>query len=168
MMPIILMISKRRLIQYSRLWIIGVVIFSSCSEPINPTENRILTEVKVSDDKKLQHSLDDFDLFLAKFNTDCTFQKKHVTFPLPSISNMDWEINDYDTSYISIKEYECIELTSPKSNIMQGLSTLKTIKTNKNLVILTFGIDDTGVHIEYSFQKNENNWQLIKIVDEST
>lgn len=167
-MPIILMITKWRLIQYSRLWIIGLVIFSSCSEPINPTENRILTEVKVSDDKKLQHSLDDFDVFLIKFNTDCAFQKKHVTFPLPSISNMDWETNDYDTSIISRKEYECIELSSPKSNICEGRSTLKITKISNDVVVITFGIDDSGINIEYFFQKNENKWQLIKIVDEST
>lgn len=124
---------------------------STSNEKIQPNENS-----------------DDFDQFLLEFNTDCDFQKKHIKFPLQSIANLDWEINDYDTSFISRNEYECIELTSPKSNIMQGLSTLKITKTSKNQVTITFGIDDTGLHIEYSFQKKESNWQLIKVVDEST
>lgn len=132
-------------------------------------EDKVATTIKdtISTSRNSETS-EVFSLFLKKFNSDCEFQKERVQFPLKIISLMDFEINDYDTTFMSKVEYECMEFTEPKSNIMDGQVNLKFNYNQKNVVVITLGVEDTGVHIKYEFKLFSKYWMLTKITDEST
>ena len=150
------------------LWLIIALVVTSCDDhSVSKKVTDSAKTIKLSDKKGSLH-LEDFDIFLKQFNTDCDFQKRHVKFPLQSISNVDWEINDYDTSFLKVAEYVCIELTSPKSNIFDGEAIVKITHKTEDLVIISFGVDGICLAIDYYFQKDAMNWRLIKVIDEST
>lgn len=135
------------------------------NEEINkviPTKKDTISDLRNNDASEV------FSLFLKKFNSDCEFQKERVQFPLKIISLMEFETNDYDTSFVSKVEYECMEFTEPKSNIIEGHVNLKFNYNQKNVVVITLGVEDTGIHIQYEFKLISKSWILTKIIDGST
>ncbi len=110
----------------------------------------------------------DFDIFIEKINSDCTFQKTRIIFPLLSISLIDFENESYDTTYVSQNDYECMQFTSPISNFTNGKVTSKQITLSVQEKIILVGVEDTGIHVQYFFKLKKGNWFLVKILDEST
>ena len=109
-----------------------------------------------------------FDEFLNQFNKDYNFQKSRVLFPLRITTLIDFETNKSDTIYIQSAEYQKHELTSPKSNIVDGKVILRseTISSDQHLVIML--VEDTGIRFEYHFNRIENLWFLSEIKNTST
>ena len=109
-----------------------------------------------------------FDEFLNQFNNDYNFQKSRVLFPLRITTLIDFETNKSDTIYIQSAEYQKHELTSPKSNIVDGKVILRseTISSDQHLVIML--VEDTGIRFEYHFNRIENLWFLSEIKNTST
>ncbi len=110
----------------------------------------------------------DFDIFIEKINNDCTFQKKRTEFPLLSISLNEFENESYDSTYVSEKDYECMQFSSPNSNFTNGKVTLKQIMLSTQEKIILLGVEDTGIHVQYYFKLKNDKWFLVKILDEST
>ena len=109
-----------------------------------------------------------FEEFLNQFNKDYNFQKSRVVFPLRITTLIDFETNKSDTIYIQSTEYQKHELTSPKSNIVDGKVILRseTISSDQHLVIML--VEDTGIRFEYHFNRIENLWFLSEIKNTST
>ena len=109
-----------------------------------------------------------FEEFLNQFNKDYNFQKSRVVFPLRITTLIDFETNKSDTIYIQSAEYQKHELTSPKSNIVDGQVILRseTISSDQHLVIML--VEDTGIRFEYHFNRIENLWFLSEIKNTST
>lgn len=118
--------------------------------------------VKVS--RQADHS--DFKEFLKTFNADCSFQKRHIDFPLMDLFD-DYDTNLIDTNFIAESDYECQQLTAPKSDLFNGRTHLK-YTFGPDETIVTIGVEDTGVHVEYIFRKTQGTWRLIRILDAST
>ena len=113
-------------------------------------------------------SKETFEDFLNQFNNDYNFQKSRVLFPLRITTLIDFETNKSDTIYIQSAEYQKHELTSPKSNIVDGKVILRseTISSDQHLVIML--VEDTGIRFEYHFNRIENLWFLSEIKNTST
>lgn len=113
-------------------------------------------------------SKETFEDFLNQFNKDYNFQKSRVVFPLRITTLIDFETNKSDTIYIQSAEYQKHELTSPKSNIVDGKVILRseTISSDQHLVIML--VEDTGIRFEYHFNRIENLWFLSEIKNTST
>ena len=109
-----------------------------------------------------------FEEFLNQFNKDYHFQKSRVVFPLRITTLIDFETNKSDTIYIQSAEYQKHELTSPKSNIVDGKVILRseTISPNQHHVIML--VEDTGIRFEFHFNMIENLWYLREIKNTST
>ena len=110
----------------------------------------------------------DFELFIDKINKDCKFQKSRIKFPLESISLVDMENNTYDTIFVTRENYECMEFTSPRSNVSEGEVILKFNHVSETEKIILLQVEGTGIHIQYFFNFKNNIWSLVKILDEST
>ena len=109
-----------------------------------------------------------FEEFLNQFNNDYNFQKSRVLFPLRITTLVDYETNKFDTIHIQSAEYQKHELTSPKSNIVDGKVILRseTILPNQHHVIML--VEDTGIRFEFHFNMIENLWYLREIKNTST
>lgn len=142
-----------------------MILVSSCSNYQPKTKKLTAYKEQISETQKLKDN--SFKSFIKEFNKNCDFQKESVKFPLQVISLLDWENEVYDTSYTESSKYECIKLTAPKSNIVDGQITLK-YDYKPTETIVTLGVEDTGIHIQYFFELTNDKWRLIKMVDEST
>jgi len=109
-----------------------------------------------------------FDEFLNQFNNDYNFQKRRVLFPLRITTLIDFETNKSDTIYIQSAEYQKHELTSPKSNIVDGQVMLRSETISPNQHQITMLVEDTGIRIEFFFLLRENIWYLSEIKNSST
>lgn len=147
--------------------ILSLVLIFSCeykeTKSSNSNKNIDATTIIKGEDEKLN-----FQSFIDNINKDCSYQKKSVRFPLQCISLIDFENNTYDTSEIPKKDYQCMEFTSPKSNIIDGEVRLEFTHLSDREEIILLWVEDTGVHIQYFFTRHNNSWALVKILDEST
>jgi hypothetical protein len=155
-----------------KLFMFFIILISSCQT--NKRDKQMLSsklKFKIDNDTvNVQSKKNDdlnFEAFIKKINTNCSFQKKSIEFPLQSISLIDFESEIYDTIYIKEKDYECVRFTSPESDITDGIITLKFIDISINEKIILLGVEDTGIHIQYFFSLKDKKWFLVKILDES-
>ena len=81
---------------------------------------------------------------------------------------IDFENNKSDTIYIQSAEYQKHELTSPKSNIVDGQVMLRSETISPNQHQITMLVEDTGIRIEFFFLLRENIWYLSEIKNSST
>ena len=109
-----------------------------------------------------------FEEFLNQFNNDYNFQKNRVLFPLRITTLVDYETNKFDTIHIQSAEYQKHELTSPKSNIVDGQVMLRSETISPNQHQITMLVEDTGIRIEFLFLMRENLWYLSDIKNSST
>lgn len=123
---------------------------------------------ELKDDNLNEKDSIDFNVFIDKINNECAFQKERIEFPLLSISLIDLEIESYDTTYISEKDYECMQFTSPNSNMINEKVKLKQVTLSAQEKIILLGVEDTGLHIQYFFKLKNDKWFLVKILDQST
>jgi hypothetical protein len=127
------------------------------------------TAISVEQAPSAIDSNETFEEFLNQFNKDYNFQKSRVIFPLRISTLIDFEINKYDTINIQSAEYQKHELTSPKSNIVDGKVILRseTISPNHHHQVIML-VEDTGIRFEYHFKMIGNLWFLCEIKNTST
>lgn len=126
------------------------------------------TTISVGDASSGVDSNETFDEFLNQFNNDYNFQKSRVLFPLRITTLVNYETDKFDTIYIQSADYKKHELTSPKSNIVDGQVMLRSETISPNQHQITMLVEDTGIRIEFFFLLRENIWYLSEIKNSST
>ena len=153
-----------------------VLILVSCNEKSKGNAN-VKNDAIVIDSQTVTQSKDEsaatvrkekFDEFLDQFNKDFKFQKNRVLFPLRSTILANQEKDVYDTVYIQSANYQKHELTSPKSNVVDGEVILRSESISDSQHQLTMLVEDTGIRIEFIFLLTENLWYLCEIRNRST
>ena len=100
-----------------------------------------------------------FSDFIKIFTTDSVFQINHIKFPL------EWDEENNDSTSISyIKKSEWKYYSFPDT-IYDDIKLEHPIDTT-NFTYTELGVD-TGVRIDYYFEKTGTQWLLIKIEDSS-
>ena len=105
-----------------------------------------------------------FPDFVKKFSEDSVFQKKHVKFPLEIISD-GYCFEDSDSVSISfVKESEWKSITL-KDSIIEDIKYIHKVNAT-NYIVTEWG-EDTGIFIDYNFEKSGQMWILTRIEDHS-
>ena len=111
---------------------------------------------------------DDFLSFLNKFNSDSTFQKKSVKFPLITIATADLDgYGEEQKIMIKESEYSHVILDAPESNITDEKVQMEILTKQPNNTEVIIKGTETGFYITYYFKKEKNKWLLFKVVDDS-
>ena len=105
-----------------------------------------------------------FSDFIKRFTTDSVFQINHIKFPLKEVSIELDEENHDSMLYTNTKKSEW-KFYSFKDTICDGIKLEHQFDTI-NFTCTEFGVD-TGVRIDYYFEKSGSQWFLTKIVDSS-
>lgn len=102
-----------------------------------------------------------FHKFLKKFNADSTFQLSRVHFPL----KVTWIGFEQDSLFhIEKSEFKLMNFKEKKSSQWKQKSIVK----NKDLAIIEIRGIDNGIHIDYVFERKNNCWIFVEIIDGST
>ncbi len=102
-----------------------------------------------------------FHKFLKKFNADSVFQLSRVHFPL----KVTWIGFEQDSLFhIEKSDFELMNFKKKKSSQRQQRSIVK----NKDLAIIEIRGIDNGIHIDYIFERINNCWVFVEIIDGST
>lgn len=124
------------------------------------------TSRNITNDEQNNIKSEDYNFsdFIKRFTTDSVFQINHVKFPLEDVAiELDEDNNDSaSTSYIKKSEWK---FYSFKDTICDGIKLEHQFDTI-NFTCTELGID-TGVRIDYYFEKKGAQWFLTKIVDVS-
>lgn len=124
------------------------------------------TSRNITNDEQNNTKSEDYNFsdFIKRFTTDSVFQINHVKFPLEDVAiELDEDNNDSaSTSYIKKSEWK---FYSFKDTICDGIKLEHQFDTI-NFTCTELGID-TGVRIDYYFEKKGAQWFLTKIVDVS-
>lgn len=151
---------------------IGLTLFMvvSCSSDTNkiPDSKTPENSISVGQNQQTAQLKENFEDFFRKFNTDSLFQKNRTQFPLKGTFQLD-PINDNNDStfYVNRKDYFFIKLTEPNNNIVDGITYVQiTGRDNKRTVVLR--MEDSGVHIEYTFLLKNGEWWFVGFYDTST
>ena len=108
---------------------------------------------------------DDFLSFLNKFNSDSTFQKKSVKFPLITIATADFDgYGEEQKIMIKESEYSHVILDAPESNITDEKVQMEILTKQPNNTEVIIKGTETGFYITYYFKKEKNKWLLFKVV----
>ncbi|MCS3798877.1 DUF4348 domain-containing protein [Niastella sp. OAS944] len=104
-----------------------------------------------------------FDSFFEKFSSDSVFQKSRIKFPLTS------QVYDIDSEK---------EVTSTTDASEWAFFNIKQLKQDKKYIfktssekeqyIINVKMEDTGIYVDYIFDRQSGKWTLVKIVDQST
>ncbi|MEE4247210.1 MAG: DUF4348 domain-containing protein, partial [Kangiellaceae bacterium] len=115
--------------------------------------------------KTYTYENDDYEFlsFINSFSSDSTYQKQNTRFPLPYF-HLDYQ-NDYKTikDTLSFDTWKHIDLDIS----LKDLLTLNQDQNSDYRVLFFRGIAN-GVHIKYTFKRQQKQWQLVKIEDYST
>lgn len=111
-----------------------------------------------------------FSVFFDQFNSDSTFQRSRVVFPLDYYSVTE-ESTDYEliNQPIDSSEYLILDLNYDDSIANQAFDAYKRIiqTTNDTTWVKFTGIEN-GIHEEFIFALRKGKWFLVKAVDAST
>ena len=138
---------------------ISILFLASCMDNTKETASNNITDNEQINIKSENYS---FSEFVKRFTTDSVFQINHVKFPLEEVSlGVDAEDSD-STFYIKKSKWK---FYSFKDTICDGIKLEHQFDTI-NFTCTELGID-TGVRIDYYFEKKGAQWFLTKIVDVS-
>ncbi|RYU90093.1 DUF4348 domain-containing protein [Mucilaginibacter terrigena] len=126
-------------------------IFLGCSDPSSKTN---VTRTGKSGVIKSV----DFDTFFKEFKTDSLYQLTHVKLPLALLIV---EEEGTITKMINKKDLKYLKFPNTKETIY------KKHQVNQNQVIVQYMIEDTGISVNYNFDRSKGQWQLVFIKDES-
>lgn len=134
-------------------------LFLSCDRSTKPTA--------VSTTKQQPES---FQVFFDQFNTDSTFQRSRVLFPLDNYLIPPEELNyEMVNQPIDSADYYILDLTYHDSLAKRQFDAYeRTIQTKKDTTWVKFTGIDNGIHEEFVFQRRNGIWMLVKIMDGST
>ena len=135
--------------------LLAAILITSCSE-----ENRKLEPPTAQTNPDQTET---FEVFFKKFAADAEFQKSRIKFPLTS------EVYEFDsdkpvTSTIEANKWEFFNFNPSILNKKHLVTTRK----KKGQYIVNIIIADTGVYVDYIFERQNGKWTLIKIADQST
>ena len=105
-----------------------------------------------------------FSDFVKKFSEDSIFQKKHVKFPLEIISDGYCFVDSDSVSISFVKESEWKFITL-KDSIIEDIKYIHKVNAT-NYIVTEWG-EDTGIFIDYNFEKSGKMWILTRIEDHS-
>jgi hypothetical protein len=109
--------------------------------------------------------------FLTKFFNDSLFQINHIHFPL-SATLIDYDDEEYPfiTKVIPLEDWGDFreDLGDFLWTSISQLMVLSTIDSNNKYRNLYFRGVENGIGVEYTFEKINGNWKLIKLEDYST
>jgi hypothetical protein len=138
------------------------ILLISCSSKGN--KNIANDEAKVQNEMTIKE--EPFDVFIKKFSKDNSFQLLRIKFPLVyNYSEEEIETGSLSTKQIKKEEWEIIDLVD-KSGFGESVEIIKETNGSNLIHILVRGVD-TGIHIVYFFEKEDNKWYLVKITDQS-
>ena len=145
--------------QFLGILAIPLLFITSCMDNTKETTPRNITDNEPDNIKSGDYNFSDF---IKRFTTDSVFQINHVKFPLEEVSlGVDAEDSD-STFYIKKSKWK---FYSFKDTICDGIKLEHQFDTI-NFTCTELGID-TGVRIDYYFEKSGTQWFLTKIVDAS-
>lgn len=105
-----------------------------------------------------------FPDFVKKFSEDSVFQKKHVKFPLKIIFD-GTSYEDSDSVSISFMEKSEWKFITLKDSIIEDIKYIHKVNST-NYIVTEWG-EDTGIFIDYNFEKSGKMWILTRIEDHS-
>lgn len=105
-----------------------------------------------------------FPDFVKKFSEDSIFQKKHVKFPLKIIFDGTC-YEDSDSVSISFMEKSEWKFITLKDSVIEGIKYIQKVYAT-SYIVTKLG-EDTGINIDYNFDKSGKTWVLNKIEDHS-
>jgi Domain of unknown function (DUF4348) len=137
-------------------------VFISCADRVKKNEKAIPQKAESQIHQKTESQIENFEVFFDKFGSDSIFQSSRIKFPLP-VETYDIDSEKFDKSTITADKWEFFNIKK-----LDKKYTFKTIK-EKDQNIVRAQMEDTGVSVDYIFQKQqENRWMLVKIIDDST
>lgn len=140
---------------------IPLLFITSCMDNTKETTSSNITDNEQTNIESENYNFSDF---IKIFTTDSVFQINHIKFPLEYVSiELDEENNDsISTSYIKKSEWKYYSFPD---TIYDGIKLKHPIDTT-NFTYTELGVD-TGVRIDYYFEKTGTQWLLTKIEDSS-
>jgi hypothetical protein len=101
--------------------------------------------------------------FLTKFSKDSTFQLNHILFPLLA-TLIDYDDDDYPfiTKTIPLEDWKHLLWAS-----INQLLVLSNIDSDNKYRNVYFRGVENGIGVEYTFEKINENWKLIRLEDYS-
>ena len=103
-----------------------------------------------------------FPDFVKKFSEDSVFQKKHVKFPLKIIFDGTSYEDSVSISFVEESEWKFVTL---KDSIIEDIKYIHKVNAT-NYIVTEWG-EDTGILIDYDFEKSGKMWILTRIEDHS-
>ncbi|MCU4158365.1 DUF4348 domain-containing protein [Carboxylicivirga sp. A043] len=107
-----------------------------------------------------------FDLFLAKFSSDTLYQLRHVQFPL-EIKNIDIEDNT-ELVLVSSEQWKHLDLRYDENMANREVDTYEQVlEVSSDSCIVIFKGIDNGIWIDHVFERKNNEWILVRLIDTS-
>ncbi len=142
-------------------WLISLLFLVSCINSTKETRPKSVTNEKQNNTESPKKDCV-FSDFVKKFTIDSVFQKAHVKFPLEVVSDGTNYEDDDSIWYVKESEWQFVTL---KDSIIDGIKYIHQIDST-NYTVTKVGYD-TGINIDYRFNKSGKQWQLTKIEDHS-
>lgn len=140
--------------------LLSLLFLASCMNSTKETKPKNI--VIESNNIESQEKKCNFSDFVKMFTMDSVFQKEHVKFPL-EIVLYGTDPDDSDSvSYVKESDWYFVTLND---SVIDGIKFMHQIDT-ANTTVTKVGYD-TGIKIEYRFNKLGLQWQLVKIEDHS-
>lgn len=105
-------------------------------------------------------SIEDFNMFLSRFETDSVFQKERIQFPLV-VKRNEVDSEEYKKDRIPVADWRYVNFNQEK------YFKLVTEKADSSYVV-NVQIEDSGVWVDHIFTRIDGRWFLTFIEDKST
>ena len=138
--------------------LISLLFLTSCMN----TRKDSISESVVNNKPSIESAECSFPDFVKKFSEDSVFQKKHVKFPLKIIFDGTSYEDSVSISFVEKSEWKFVTL---KDSIIEDIKYIH--KVNATSYIVTEWGEDTGILIDYDFEKSGKMWILTRIEDHS-
>ena len=140
------------------LSLISLLFLTSCTN----SRKDPMSESVANNKQNVESAECSFPDFVKKFSEDSVFQKKHIRFPLEIVSyGTDYEDSD---SVWFVKEPEW-KFTTLKDSMIEDIKYIHKVYAT-SYIVTKLG-EDTGINIDYNFDKSGKTWVLNKIEDHS-
>ncbi|MDH4472072.1 MAG: DUF4348 domain-containing protein [Fluviicola sp.] len=141
------------------LFVVLLMALFSCNRIDKPTPSSFIKQYHES-----------FDPFFDRFNTDSTFQRSRIVFPLDNYLIPMEELNyEMVNQPIDSLDYCILDLTYHDSLAKRQFDAYKRIiQTKKDTTWVKFTGVDNGIHEEFIFERRKGKWFLVKVMDGST
>lgn len=108
----------------------------------------------------------DFNSFLTLFNSDSAFQLSSIDFPM-KVQEINRESDHELTEKIIDKSnYKRLDLSDNLSNSNNNFT--REIKINNNSATVEIRGIESGVKVDFFFERENGKWKLITWIDSST